>query len=261
MSKKLTKEEVKKPDPFIHYTDKAIAWIEKHGKSIGTVIMVLSLGGAGYVGVNKYQKNQEQKAQTALYNLRVQMEKLTENFNKEDKKENKGKENKSSPEERAQEAPKKDFNTHYATLIGDYKKFFKDYAKSNSEKAGTIQLANLYAENEKWEEVISLLSPKVSSGAKDSFYFGMMSMLLSQAQMNSEQCPEAIKVLEAVSAQATHKHLHPESLLRIGICYENQQDYEKAKQYFERVSRDFEESEAATNAKYFLRYLALKGNA
>ncbi|MCB0391294.1 MAG: tetratricopeptide repeat protein, partial [Bdellovibrionales bacterium] len=97
--------------------------------------------------------------------------------------------------------------------------------------------------------------------SKENFYYGLLSMLLTQAQMNDNKCSEAISLLEVVSSVPEHKHLHPESLLRMGLCYEKQNDVEKAKQYFERVTREFEESEAATQAKNFLRYLTIKGNA
>ncbi|MCB0356011.1 MAG: tetratricopeptide repeat protein, partial [Bdellovibrionales bacterium] len=249
-------EEVRKPDAFIHYTDKAIAWIEAHGKTIAVLIAIFVLAGGSYVGFIKYKKNQEKTAQAALYSLRTQLEKLNESYNKDT-----AQAAKDVIDDKAADTVKKDFESHYATIIKDLQDFTQKYTGTYSEKAGYIQLAYLFATNKKWDKVIETLQGTVSKTPKNNFYFGLMSMMLSQALMNTNNFSEAIKVLEQVSAQPEHQYLHAESLLRIGLCYEKQNDMEKAKQYLERVERDFADSEAATNAKYYLRMFKVKGNA
>lgn len=257
MSKKLTKEEVKKPDFFIHYTDVVIAWIEKHGKLVATTLAFFILAGTGYVAVKKFQNYQEQKAQDELYDLRVSLEKLRESFQAKDAVE------KNPKVKLAQEVveTKKDFTTHYESVINKYKDFIDQNNNTNAQSAAYIQLGSLYAENEKFEEAESLITPPLSKLNKESFYYGLMAMLLSQTLMNQGKYTEAIPVLESVSNQDNQKHLHAESLFRLGLCYDHLKESEKAKQYFERVTRDFEKSDAANHAKNYLRYLSLKENA
>lgn len=258
MSKKLTKEEVKKPDLFIHYTDKVIAWIEKHGKLVASSLAVFILAGAGYVAITKFKSYQEQKAQDSLYELRVELDKLTESFQATTAKDNKNANDKKSEE--AAES-KKDFAKHYEAIISKFKEFIDKNANTSAQAAAYIQLGNLYAANEKWEDAEELVSQPLAKLKKDSFYYGLMAMLLSQVQMNQGKYKEAIPVLESVSNQDKQKHLHAESLLRLGLCYDHLKDTEKAKQYFERVTRDFEKSDAANHAKNYLRYLSIKENA
>lgn len=264
MSKKLTKEEVKKPDAFIHYTDKLIEWIERHGKILTMVLAFIVLAGASYVLFNKYQQYNEVSAQESLYHLRVELEKLNEKFKAKDEKTKSTKVNKDTtqdaPDEESTKLPK-DFTEHFLAIIAKYKEFINEHPGTGAQSAAYIQLAHLYAENKKWSEVSELLTQPLNQLKKESFYHGLMAMLKSQALMNQEKYNEATAILEGVSGQDQQKHLHAESLLRIGLCYEKLEDFVKAKQYFERVSREFEESEAANLAKNYLRYLALKEKA
>ncbi len=249
MSKKITKEEVKKSDIFIQLTDKAIGWLEEHWRIIGTILLVSTLSGAGYVGYNMKVKSDEVAAQAELYSLRLMSGKLEKSYNSLDKKK----------ADEAETVEVKNFESHFSKVLAEYTKFFASYRRSNAEKVGYLQLASLFADYDKWGKAKDALVKVVSNTKKENFYFGLLSMKLSQAQMNENNFKEAIQVLEQVSSQPEHRHIHAESLLRIGICYKEQKDNEKAKQYFERVNRDFSESEAAKNAKLFLRLLALKG--
>lgn len=254
MSKKLTKEEVKRSDIFIRITDHTIAWIEKHGKSIAMTILVFAMAGAAYVGYEAKLKSDEKKAQATLYSLRTQGEKLEVSFKSEKKTDEEGGVGAS------QEAtPTLDFNQHFAPLIKEYTQFFADYRKTNSEKVGYLQLADLYAQNERWEEATKLLEKGLKLTDKRDFYYGLLAIKLSQVQMSSKAFDHAVKTLETISGQPEQKHLHAESLLRIGLCYSLQSNGEKAKQYFERVERDFANSDAAKSAKNYLRLMALEG--
>jgi predicted negative regulator of RcsB-dependent stress response len=238
VQKKKFEEEVKKSDIFIQITDMAIHWIEKHWRSVGTFLLFCAILGAGYVGYNIKSANDENKANANLYQIRLESEKFDKTFNKESGAA---------------------FDSHFSTVIKSYNDFFANFRKTKIESAGHLQLADFYLKYEQNEKAEEILNKAVNALKKTDFYYGFVSMKLSQVLINNQKYSEAIKVLENVSGLPEHSHIHAESLLRVGQCYEKLQDLEKAKQYFERVNRDFSNTESAKNAKLYLRYLALKG--
>ncbi len=243
MAEQITKEDLKRSDLFIQMTDKIIEWLEKNWKSIGAILLAILLAGVAYVGYDFKRHHDESSAQAQLYSLKLDAERLENSF--------KAREEVNKSEE--------DFNKHFSTLFTKYTDFFASYRKTQSEKMAYIQFSDFLSRHKYLERAEEKLTKILSETERENFYYGLISMKLSQVQMDRENFSDAIRTLEKVSGLPEHKHVHAESLLRIGLCHKQLEDLEKAKQYFERVSRDFAETESARSAKLFLRYLAVKG--
>lgn len=243
MSEKLTKEELK-TDIFIQFTDKVLGALEKNWRPLATVIVIFALSGLAYVGYNYKIHHDEVSAQKDLYQIRLETEKIEKTYKAREV------ENQSEQE----------FNVTFDPLIKKYTLFFAKYRKTRAEKIATIELADIYSRNNQLEKAKAVLVMALGDIKNNDFYYGSTAIKLSQVLMDQGEPQEAIKILEKLSGIPEQKHFHAESLFRIGICYDNLQDKEKAKQYLERVDREFTETESARNAKIYLRYLIIKGS-
>ena len=67
MSSKIDKEMLKNPDVFVSTSDHIFNYIERHFKTVLTVVAVIVVGGVGYVGVGYMNTRKELKAAEALY--------------------------------------------------------------------------------------------------------------------------------------------------------------------------------------------------
>jgi tetratricopeptide (TPR) repeat protein len=243
MSEKLTKEELK-TDLFIQFTDRILSVLEKNWKTLSSILLAITLAGLAYVGYTYKLDHNEKTAQKELYQIRQEMDKAESTYKARD----------------VNNQNETEFNTHFEPVIKKFNLFFAKHRKTRSERIAIIELADLYSSNNQLEKAKATLTMALPEVTTQDFYYGSMAIKLSQVLMDQEEFKEAIKVLEKLSGVPDQKHFHAESLFRIGISYDKLQDTEKAKQYLERVDREFSETESAKNAKIYLRYLIIKGS-
>ena len=242
MSKKLTKEDVKGPDAFIAFSDKVIEKIEEQRKPIIFVLAAGFIVGLAFVSVSFIMKKQEQEAQNALYKLETQYKKRTDKLAKDEQKNKEG----------------KSLESDYGQIVDQYQQFIKEYPKSKAAKIAAIALADIYQDYGKNEKSLETLENATKSLDPDDFFFGLILSKKASIYLDTKKYPDAISTLKTIIAEKSQEHLKADSLLRMGLAYQQMSKVDDAINTFETITRDFAKSDAARTAKSYIRLLKLK---
>lgn len=239
MNKKLSKEEVKGPDAFIAFSDKAIEHIEKHRKPILVILATAFILGLSFVAIKFIFKKNEQKAQFKLYTIESEYKKRSEELVKKTE-------------------DKKDLTADYGKIIDDYSQFINEYSGSKASYIAALSLADIYDTYNEYSKTFENLKKVTGSLKPDSFFYGLIFSKMGSALLALKKYEDAIQQFQKVVDAKGQTHLRADSLLKIGLSYQQMNNEAKAVEAFERITRDFAESDAAAAAKSYIRLINLK---
>jgi len=239
LSKKLTKEELKEPDLFISSSEKFLQWIEAHARIILSTTGLVVVVSLGWLGHGYWQSYQEQQALTALYPVEGALKKVEEEKAKPD-------------------APKADFASTYAPLIGPIKTVIQQHASTKAAMVSALNLSSFLLDQKQTQEALQVLKLVRFQPQKQNVLNGFWSLHLGLAYLENKELDQALKAYQGLLEVPDQKPFHPEALLKQGLTWELKGDREKAKSSYERLSREFPESESAKAAQQQLRFMDLK---
>ncbi|MFP5519980.1 MAG: hypothetical protein ACLGGX_08760 [Bdellovibrionia bacterium] len=252
MTTKITKEDLKQ-DQIQTELQKGFKWTTKHSNSvIGAVIAFILLGGV-YSGWQVWKTAQEEKNQEAYYLLEK---------NLLEKKRALAEARAQAKDQAPELAPEK-LDADYGTTVADLKKFVTENPQKIGSRMGAILLVDIFREYKMLEEAKKLvqdLEPHLKKGELTS------ALLWSQwgnILADTNDCQGALQKWETVIAQKNLSYAHAEIKLRMGLCYENLQQADKAEALYAEVSKlegegvDFN---ATKEAEKYLKLLKAKKN-
>ncbi len=258
--------DAKTPDAFLTTSDKLLNWVEHNRALVGTVLGVLLVGGIGWVAYGQWNGMTERKAAAAMYSVEAKIRAKREEYaRKEDErlqniaKQNEAKNGKSKEPVKpvSTETVKPNFEKDFASLAQDLEKEIQNHKNTNAAAVSTLNLVGLYLSNKKAELADALLA-KVDH-AKDESLTALLKTQKATVAMELGDYTRAASGFEAITQDRKAEFLHPDALLKLGVCQEKLGQTDQAKGTFERVSTEFGDSEAGRSAKAYLRLLQLEG--
>lgn len=246
MSSKIDKETLKGPDAFHSFSERVFKKAEEHARLIALGVVVIVVGALGWLGYDYYAAHQENKAAEALYPAEAEIKKVETKLREEGAK---------TP---GQPPPKADFQADYAAGVDKLKTEIKKFDGTKAAMISALNLVYLLVQQKQYEQALEVIDiPKYRPGGGD-ILLGFWNMHRGLIYLENQKTEDAIKSYEAVLSAKSLKSFHPEALIKVGVAYEAKGNGQKARESYERVSREFPDTEASSTAKQYLRLMDLK---
>lgn len=263
MSKRIDKHELKGPDMFVSTSDKVMTFIEHHSKTFLSIILVVAVAAIGYTTKNYLEARHEQKAAEALYAPEAALKKAEADIREERAK--KMQDVATGKTKKKDEAKKKeddirpvDYAKDYAPLVEKLKETIKANANTKASMVSALNLSYFLAQQKQYAEALAVLDLPGYTPDSKGLLGGFWLMHRGVMQIENQQYEPAIQTYSTVLNSEALKPFQPEALLKLGVAYELKGEAQKARETYERISRDFPETEASSTAQQYLRLLEIK---
>lgn len=244
MSQKIDKG----PDMFVSTSDKVFNFVEKHFKTVAGVIVAGIVVAVGFVTMNYLSSRQEHKAAEMLYAPEAALKKAESNLREQRAKKSK--------DGKAVEVPV-DYAKDYAPLVEKVRLAIVANANTKAALVSALNLSNFLTQQKQYKEALEVLDTPKTKPSSGELLAGFWNMHRGVVLLENGQVDPAIAAYTAVTANSNLKPFHPEAFLKLGICYEVKGDVNKARETYEKVGREFPNTEASASAQQYLRLLDL----
>lgn len=268
MSSKIDKDMLKNPDLFISTSDKIFNYIEHHFKTAVTLLGLVFFAGVGYVAYGYVTSAKEQKAAEALYQPEAGLRKAENDIKEQqakvarEKQINEAKVDIKGVKKAKKEAPLPertvDFAKDYGSHVDAIKAQLRQFAGTKAALVSALNLSYFLAQQKKYDMAAEVLEIPTYHPKPGELLGGFWYMHRGGILLENQKVEPAIDSFQSVVNSPALKPFHPEALLKLGICFEIKGDAEKARTTYEKISRDFPETEASSFAQQYLRLLELK---
>ncbi len=239
--KKAEVQNLKSPDFFVSTSDKLFNFIEHHFKVVVSLVGLVLIVSVSMVSYTYIKSSQEQKAAEALYAPEASLRKL-------------------QVESKAPTAAKTppDYAKDYAPLVAKIKAEISAHADTKAALVSSLNLAYLLAEQAQFADALTVLDLPKYRPTKGDILEGFWYMHRGLMLLENQKYEAATEAYQAVLSSPELKPFHPESLLKMGVSLGLKGESAKARETYERLGREFPESEASATAQQYLRLLELK---
>jgi TolA-binding protein len=240
---KIDKETLKGPDVFISTSEHMLAWIEKHARLFVTLVLVVIVSSVSYVGYGFWRASQEESASNAIYAPENELKKAEERVREERAKQ--------------KDAPAADYAATYSQHVEKVKAQIKAHAGTKAAVVSALNLAYFLIQQNQFEQALEVLNLPTHQPGPNDVLFGFWNMHRGLALMENKKYAEASEAYQAVLKSKGLKYFHPEAMLKMGLASELQGDHQKARETYEKVGREFPNTEASTMAQQYIRLLEM----
>lgn len=281
MSSKIDKDMLKNPDIFVSTSDKIFEYVEKHFKTVATLFGLVVVAGVGYVAYGYIVAAKEQKAAEALYlpeaalkkseatvrderakqmeQLAVTGDKATETAKVKAKESAKDKAKKVAPASGESLRPV-DYAKDFSANVTAVKSAIVANAMSKAAMVSALNLSYFLTQQKQYGEALAVLDLPKYHPSTAELLGGFWLMHRGMILLENSQVEPAMDSYESILKAPTLKPFHPEALLKLGLCYEVKGNPEKARETYEKLGREFPDTEASTTAQQYLRLLELNAH-
>ena len=142
-------------------------------------------------------------------------------------------------------------------LSKNYIVAIKERKHQPSALAASIELAQFLYKYEKLQLAIDLLST-TSSYKKKNVMGSLLSLQLGSYLMDKAEYEAAIEQMQFITNNKSAKWLWPSTLIKVALCYEKQNQIDKAKEIYRQIKKDFPDSQESEKASQYLNLLTLQ---
>lgn len=269
MSSKIDKDMLKNPDIFVSTSDKIFEYAEKHFKTVATIFVLVVVAGVGYVAYGYVVASQEQKAAEALYLPEAALKKSEGTVRDERAKQM---QQLAATGDKAKDKTKKvgpasgenlrpvDYAKDFAPNVAAVKSAIVAHASSKAAMVSALNLSYFLTQQKQYSEALAVLDLPKYHPSTTELLGGFWLMHRGMILLENSQVEPAMESYESILKASTLKPFHPEALLKLGLCYEVKGNAEKARETYEKLGREFPDTEASTTAQQYLRLLALNAH-
>lgn len=256
MSKKIDKNDLKGPDSFQATSHVVLEWIQKHAGLVLSVTGLAIVGTAAWLTMSYLQHKKEQAAVDAIYSSEAALKKAEEKVREDRAK--KMQESLKTKKSAAEPVRPVDFASDYAPLVEKLKVAIQENASTRAAVISALNLSGFLIQQKRYEEALAVLDlPKFKPGQKDVLS-GFWHMHRGLTLLENKKADEALEIYNSVLSSEPLKAFHPEALLKAGVAWEVKGDVAKARETYEKLSREHPNTEASTSAQQYLRLIDLK---
>lgn len=260
---RLDKEDLKRPDVFLKTMETSLTVVDRHRSTLIAVFALLVVIAAGYLVWDLVRTSGEHKAASELYATEAEYFKIKDNFDRAKyealapSKDKSAKADAESDKDKATPASG-DVEKDYGKVVPGFEQIIASHAKTAAGTQAALWLAEIYLEYKQPAKAVEALDKVIHHPAQDSMLYGVAHMLRGTALASNGDCEQAVGSWQKVTESKGNSFLHPEALLKAGVCYENLQQIDKATEMYRRVTENHPETSAAQMAKTYLRAMEMK---
>ncbi len=250
--------EIRDPDGFQETVLSGWHWVEKHAVTVGGVILVGLLVLTGFTVKNWLNSRGERKAQEAYYAAEHKFSKVKEGFDRA--KMRALMPAAATKDEKTPDVPATgDLEKDYGAVLPELEKVAQTHAGTSAGTQAAIVLAETYMSYSKPEKAVAI-TEQAAKGLKVTSLLGaLVRVQWGSALAAKGDCKEAVGVWGQVLGNASSKFLHADVSLRSGVCFEQLNDFQKAKEMYQKAAAEAgPESSISSTAKGLERALDLK---
>lgn len=255
MSKKLTKEQTKSPDLFMRGMDSIAKWVQGNKKGISFVLGGLFIVGLAGTFYSLNLEKQERIAQEEYYKVAKVLTKKASDF-EQAKSQGKAKKEDKKPKEKLA-LPTGDIKKDYGGSLDQLHQVIKKYPKSRAAQRAALHLSKLYLDHKQIKPALDIMRDAVKNTKKEGLLSGMVISQMGTLLAQDGNCKEAIQKWQEVLSHKGWDYMHAENQLRIGLCYEQMNDFAKAELTYKKLTEEKAETAAGRAAKKYLRKIRL----
>jgi predicted negative regulator of RcsB-dependent stress response len=254
-------KELKGPDAFVSTSDMILTWMEKHSRSIGTVCALALIVAVGFTVNSWWNRHQETKAAEALYAPEEQLKKAEEKIRDERAEKMKDLAN---PAAKGKAAAKPeasrpvDFQADYAPAVDKIRTQIKAHADTRAALVSALNLASFLIQQKQYSLALEILNMAKFNPGSGDLLGGFRLMHVGVAELENGKADEALKAYDQVLKSPSLNYFHSEALLKSGVAYEVKGDVARARETYEKLSREYPNTEASTTGQQYKRLLDLK---
>lgn len=264
-SQKIDKKTLKEPDAFVSLSDHVFAWIEKQARWIGLAVLALLLVGLGSVGLNFYQGKAEGAAANALFGPEAELKKAETKVREDRAKKvqeltemSKGKDKKQKSKPNPELVRPADYAKDYEPAVKKVKEQIQLHSNRKAALVSAMNLSSFLLQQKQYAEALEVARIPTYQPSQKDMLNGFWQMHRGLIFIENEKFDEAIKTYQTVTESPGLKPFHPEAWLKLGIALELKGDAVKARQTYEKIGREFPNTDASSSAQQYLRLLELK---
>lgn len=245
MSQKISKEELKGQDAFLTASARALDFVEHHGKVFFAVIIVVILGGIAYAAAGYLGARKERLAAEAIYPSEAELKKVQ-----------------GPTSDPMSMAPRPqivdDYNGKVAPLVAKVEAQIQAHSDTKTAIVSAMNLSYFLVQQKRFAEAMKVLDIPKASAADSDLLLGLWDMHRGMVYLENRETEKALAIYQSVVKLDRLKLFHSEALLKIGYCHELTGDLTKARESYEKVEREFPNTEAAQSAQQSMRVMQLK---
>lgn len=251
LTTKFTKEELNNPDQIQSELRKGFVWTTHHSKTVIAAVGIFAVIGGG-VSISSYFKNKKEvEVQEAYYSIEKSYLEKKRAFDEAASKKD------------AAKSASGDISKDYSEIPEKFEAFVKQSPMSHGAQMAALNVSDIYMNYGKLSEALAVLSSVEPGLSGSDSISALVYLKLGGIFADKNDCPKAITYWEKVSQAKTFSFAHGEAKLRMGLCYENMGQPEKAEQLFIEVSaKDNAGSDfgSAHDAEKYLKLIKAKKN-
>lgn len=257
MSKKLSKDDVKAPDMFLSTSEQIFKWLEDHMMLVLAVVGTAAVASVVYVLIGYFGALKEQRAAEALYAPEAGLRKAESEVRAERAKETAALVGEKKKAAKADAIRPADYDKDYAAAVTKIEAELKNHGDTKASMVSALNLSYFLSQQKQFKKALEVLEiPVYKPGASD-LLGGFWLMHRGALLIENGQVDQAIAAYRSVLDSVGLKIFYPEALLKLGLAYELKGDGEKARETYEKVGREFPETEASSTAQQYIRLLEL----
>lgn len=262
MSKKSDfKHAVKEPDAFVSSSHILLHWIERHAVSVGAIVALGTALGLSYVSYTYLADRTEQKAADSLFKAESELKKAESKIREERAKrmqELAGLSKDKKTDVKPDSVRPIDFAKDFGPLVTNMKTELKKVGDTRAGLVSALNLSYFLLQQKQYGEALDVMkTPSYKPSSKD-LLGGLWRMHYGLVLLENGKPDEAIQVYSDITSQEDLKAFRAEALLKMGIAYELKGEGQKAKDAYEKIGREFPNTESANSAAQYLRLMDIK---
>ncbi len=218
------------------FASRFVAEILKYQLWIAGVLIAGFVGGIGYFTYNWYDNSQEIKAREAIFAVEDRLNKLRDQHDK-----------------------KPDFDKEIKPVVEDLKAVIIKNKTTKAALGTAMSLADYLMSENKLAEAQNVLEQAVEKKRSGDLLVILAQMQIANLLAAQNNFAAALAHYQSLLSTSEAQFMMSEILLRMGLCAQKQGQMDQAKSYYSRIATEFAESEAAAQAKNYLRLIQLQG--
>lgn len=257
----MDKKELKKPDAFVETSSHLLRYVEAHAKTVFSALGLIVAVSVCYLAYSYWQSSSEKTAASSIYAAEAELRATQRSIEEERQKKLEdisqkasGKTEIPSPEQ----LRPSDFDRDFRSKVDKVMEALRENRTSRAALLSSLGLVDFLAEQKKWSLAGEVIAIPVYNPSPKDLLFGLTQLHKGLIALENSKPDEAIQFYQSVIGNADQKLLHPEALLKLGVCFESKQDIPKAREMYEKVMKDFSASESAAQAGQLLKLLDLR---
>jgi predicted negative regulator of RcsB-dependent stress response len=246
-------------------------FLARNVQTIISAVVVVFVGAGIFLAYGYFAKAQETKAQEELFSI----EKIVEDKAKALEKDATDKQTvdtaataKADKKNKKTAAAKLDkpviektpesLEKNFSEPLKQYDQFIQAHQGKKAAYIAAIHAATLSSDYKDFGRAESFLKKVAAGPAPDDLFWGLVKGQLTGILIEEKKCNEAIPELVKISENKAQSFFQPHALLRLGACYIEAKDYDRAQAAFLRIEKDFPHTQAEFEAKDLKKLVLLR---